>query len=542
MKTKILKTGLLCGVLVSAFSGSSQVVNWVTGGNALVAGNSNNLGTTSGAVTTRRTVNLITNSVTRVSFDGASFLTQFRNATGGAALSINGNTSTYGILGTTQNLGLFAGTGNLCEIPGGIPPGNVVVAGQTIFMQPKNIISGGFAPTIPPRVVIGENTTTFVPNQFTPKLLVRGNGLVSGIPGCVTDFNDADNIGLVSEGTFGESPASANANRWISLGSRPTSTTNVEYNAYGYRAQWNNYAGDLVVQNRASGTIKDISLTWQDGTTTTAPNTSTFSSNNGLLIQFRNGSAPASNTDLGRRTVAKFTVVNGNGQLDVSGLINANAVLASSDARLKKDVTNLINPMVLLRQLRPVTYNFKRDEYPNLGLPTELQYGFIAQEMERVLPTHVGTNSEGYKAINYIMLIPLLTKALQDYDVKVSGMENQLNNLTQENQKLNEQLKIKGVISNEEININDLRNQFFQNTPNPFNELTTISYAFKNNDVYKMIITDLTGKIIKTFTNLQAKGEVKISKEDLPASGVYLYSIVTANGEIAATKQMILEK
>lgn len=48
-----------------------------------------------------------------------------------------------------------------------------------------------------------------------------------------------------------------------------------------------------------------------------------------------------------------------------------------------------------------------------------LFYGFLSSDMERVLPELVSEDSEGMKYINYVELIPILTKAIQDLTLKV---------------------------------------------------------------------------------------------------------------------------
>jgi hypothetical protein len=534
------KTFTKIGVIVSAtiLLTNNMDAQWALTGNTITALQTNTFGTAAASAATRRSVNIITNGVLRSVIDGAIYNTTYQGVGTNNILSLNTNNSNIAIVRAGRNLGLFAGTGNCETTP--FAPGDIIAAGRNMFLQSKDAIIGGFLPQTPPRVFIGE-FSTFTPTVSTPKLLVRGGGTFTGDVNCgVPPFNDADNIGLVSLGNFGESPTSANPTKWLALGNRPSAT--IGFNTYGFRSQWNNYAVDLAVQEQAAGTIKDATLTWQDGLTTTTPSLTAFSSANSLLIQFRNGNVPSADPNLSRRTVAKYSVAGGNGFLEVSGTVMQNASLNASDSRLKKDVKRLTNSMDIIKQLNPVTYNYKTDEFSELGLPRSFQYGFIAQELEKVLPTHVETASSGYKAVNYVMLIPILTKALQESDVKLNTMETKLTALTEQNQKLNEQLERKGIISSEDKTSNDLRSQFYQNKPNPFNESTTISYNFKNDEVYKIVVTDLTGKAIKQFTNLQGTGDLKISKEDLPATGIYLYSLITSSGDIAGTKQMIFEK
>lgn len=537
---------------------------WILGTNTVTLAQSNQIGTSVSSVTARKTFNIATNSVNRISVNGTSFQTRFL---GNTSILVNNVNTPNANITSSGDLGLFAGSpfcipqssfapagepesassATAVPVPSSGPGDNIIMAARNIYMQSKNIIPDGFGPVAPHRVLIGEVTTAPV-SPATPKLLVRGGGTVEANASCASTFNDADNIGLVSQGNFGESPASSNANRWISLGARPTSTSIVDFNSYGYRTQWNNYAGDLAVQNHPTiANVKDVSLTWQDGLSTVSPSLTTYTSTPGLLVQFRNGLAPAGNP-IGnlRFTVARYGMSGGMGLYQVNGMVVSPVTLNPSDVRLKKDINRMGNSLEIIKKLNPVTYGFKAEEFGDMGLPRTLQYGFIAQELEKVLPTHVSDLDNGYKAVNYTMLIPLLTKGMQETTTqleqataKIVTLEQQMNDMQKKNDELINQLERKGITL--QTNGSNISEQFFQNRPNPFSESTTISYNFIADGNYKLVLTDLTGKLIKQYANLQGKGEVKINKTDLPSAGIYLYSIITENGEIAASKQLILE-
>jgi Chaperone of endosialidase/Secretion system C-terminal sorting domain len=514
---------------------NASAQNWIQGGNAVLAAQSNDLGTSAAAVGANKALDIITNGVPRINLPGTTFGAAFLGTTG---LGINTNFATIANINSVagKDLGLYAGSANC--LTGPPVGGKIVAAAQNIFLQSKDVLSGGFTPSGAHRVFIGESTT-FVPNPATPKLLVRGGGAFTQNATCPQALNDADNIGLVSEGTFGEPVTSPNLNRWLTLGTRPSTT--VGYNSYGLRTQWDNYAGDLAVQEWAGTSAKDVALTWQNGGTTLNVTDPNFFSKTRLLIQFRNGQLP-SGTDP-RYTVADFSIVNGQGNSNFNGnaFING-AVILTSDNRLKKDVAPMTNSMEIINKLKPVTYNYKSDEYPLMGLEKGFQYGFLAQDIEKVLPSHVKEGSSGFKGVNYIMLIPILTKALQETNAQMTALTSELTNLKSQNSNLSEQLRSKGLISNEGANVESINNQFYQNKPNPFSEFTSISYKFTSNEQYQIIVSDLTGKRIKAFTNLQNTGEVKITKDDLPSAGIYLYTLISSNGEIIGSKQMMFEK
>jgi hypothetical protein len=539
MKTKTTK--LVVAVAVAAlYTGTmnAQTV-WNLGLNTVTPTQTNSIGTSSLSAPGKTTFNIITNSIKRISIDGTAANTIFHNPNGNSQLLINNDLPNEAIIQALKsNIGIYGFPG--CS-PNGTAGTDIYQSARNIFMQPPVNLPVPFslgANSNVGRVFIG--VAPFVPVNpgGIPKLLVQGGGTVA--TACGNIFNP-DNIGLVSEGAFGQSITLPTANKWIALGSRPSAV--LGFNSYGFRAQWNNYAADLTVLEQAVGTIKDAALTWQDGTTLTAPNTLGFNSNNGLLIQFRNGNIPSATPSNDRFTVAKYSISNGTGLLQINGNLSTGVFLSPSDSRLKKDIVNMTNSMDIINRLNPVTYNYRAEEFGEMGLPTYKQYGFIAQEMEKVLPTHVVDLNNGYKSVNYVMLIPILTKAMQETNTTLTALKQEVSTLKNENQNLLEQLDRKGILSNSDMgNTNELKNQFFQNKPNPFNDVTTISYAFKQDEAYKIIVTDLTGKKIKEYANLTGSGEVKVSKDDLPSAGIYLYSLITSGGEIAASKQLIFEK
>lgn len=94
--------------------------------------------------------------------------------------------------------------------------------------------------------------------------------------------------------------------------------------------------------------------------------------------------------------------------LHVVGNIFATGTITPSDARFKRNITLIHNPLEKLKQLNGVTYNYRSDEFPEMKFPDITQVGLIAQDVEKVFPQLVYTDAKGYKAVDYVKLIPLL--------------------------------------------------------------------------------------------------------------------------------------
>jgi hypothetical protein len=86
----------------------------------------------------------------------------------------------------------------------------------------------------------------------------------------------------------------------------------------------------------------------------------------------------------------------------------------SSDLRLKKDI-QAINPVLAqLVALQPVTFDWRRDEFPDLHLATEPGMGLIAQDVEAVLPELVSEGTDGYKRVHYERLPVLMLQGIRE--------------------------------------------------------------------------------------------------------------------------------
>ncbi len=99
----------------------------------------------------------------------------------------------------------------------------------------------------------------------------------------------------------------------------------------------------------------------------------------------------------------------------------------TSDARLKKDVQAIDDGLSKIMQLRPITFNWKQDEYPDKNFDDRNHIGFIAQEVEEVVPQVVTTADDEMqtKSIAYSDLVPVLTKAIQEQQAEIEALKAQ---------------------------------------------------------------------------------------------------------------------
>ncbi len=164
----------------------------------------------------------------------------------------------------------------------------------------------------------------------------------------------------------------------------------------------------------------------------------------------------------------------------------------------------------------------------------EREYGFIAQEVREILPDLVIEDEEGYLAINYTGVIPLLVEAYKNLQTQVEYLENRISDCCQESN-----LKSASLLSGNEENLST-ENTLYQNTPNPFSLSTTIRYSLSKNVNNAMIyIYNMNGTQLKSIELHQiGEGSIQINGGEFNA-GMYLYSLI-ADGQLIDTKRMIL--
>lgn len=253
--------------------------------------------------------------------------------------------------------------------------------------------------------------------------------------------------------------------------------------------------------------------------------------------------------------------------LDVNGTVRGTGLIITSDARYKRNIEPIRNGWEIIAQLQGTTYEFNPEAAPkNLDLYEGLQAGFIAQDVEAVLPHLVGTDESGYKSVNYIGIIPYLTNAIKELDAanatparqmqQTADLESELATLEALMTKL-EKGQAAAVLQALEAEAGNEDNQtaqakqgaasgsadlpaLYQNSPNPFDAQTEISYYLPAGSGEATIqVLDLYGRQLQEIPIREVgKGSVSFDANAFSA-GVYLYRLVVGGQEIA-TKRMVL--
>ncbi len=96
-------------------------------------------------------------------------------------------------------------------------------------------------------------------------------------------------------------------------------------------------------------------------------------------------------------------------------VIDNTGVNCSSDESLKSNITPLEGTLDTLHNIIPVTYTWNSSDQSAIG--------FSAQNVQEYYPDIVKEGSQGYLVMNYANLVPVLTKAIQELDVKMEMVE-----------------------------------------------------------------------------------------------------------------------
>lgn len=119
----------------------------------------------------------------------------------------------------------------------------------------------------------------------------------------------------------------------------------------------------------------------------------------------------------GKDTQKETEIVEGN--LQVSGIIKAKEFLQFSDLRLKANIREIVDALSIVQRLEGKQYRWKKHQTTNRDSQDDASqlynsnkvFGLIAQDVQQVIPEIVREDSNGFLAVSYIELIPILLQA-----------------------------------------------------------------------------------------------------------------------------------
>lgn len=234
------------------------------------------------------------------------------------------------------------------------------------------------------------------------------------------------------------------------------------------------------------------------------------------------------------------------GDVKVTDVVYASSFNTLSDYRLKENIESIEDgSLTQLLKMNVVKYNIKQipvelgdtaivstDYYLNeSNVLDKKHFGLIAQELQLLYPDLVTESNNGFLSVNYVEIIPLLIKSIQELTLKLDYLSQ------------------KAAMSQSRDNLASITNIddeneciLYQNNPNPFTDNTIINCTLNEEAKQAILyIYDINGHQIDNISIVE-RGNVKIVLEGHRfVPGIYLYSLVVDNC-IIDTKRMIITK
>ncbi|MDD4760333.1 MAG: tail fiber domain-containing protein [Bacteroidaceae bacterium] len=210
---------------------------------------------------------------------------------------------------------------------------------------------------------------------------------------------------------------------------------------------------------------------------------------------------------------------------EVHNAIIVKRLLSSSGVVISGLSKKLSNSLETIAAMEPVSYYWKNagDTASSIKAENRFQkvknYGFIAQQVEKVIPALVTTDKELGKAVNYEGVIPLLAGAVQILEGKLMEQKGQLSVMSSSTRTMLKTGKALKEGNNTEIGYN-----IPEEAKNAFLILTTMDH--------EIVLTD--------EITARGSGSFELKTANLDA-GIYRYAIMV-DGNIEETENIAITK
>lgn len=244
--------------------------------------------------------------------------------------------------------------------------------------------------------------------------------------------------------------------------------------------------------------------------------------------------------------------------------LRVNGVDITSDARLKENVQSLQNPLDLLSHVSGVTYNYKLSEINKYREPDKSKFteeqsiqenasdmqtsmdaasiekanrdkqlqnvidrkeaeeasrkriGFLAQDVEKVLPELVKTDEDGVKSIDYIGFIPLLVESINEMRLTIQEQQNEIEMLQ----------SLLSVETKSTLRSTSTGNPDMVEGAKLYNRAgASVSYTLPStfSNAYLQVF-DISGRVVKKITLTIANDIVDINPSEI-GYGTFVYAL-----------------
>ena len=397
-------------------------------------------GLTGGTITTTGTVSVLANNgitanstgVFAKAANGTSVDASGINVTGGSGL-VSNTTGVHvgagsGIIVNADDVAVDAGTGIVANATGvhvnssyiaTISANNATyLNGQhaSYYTNASNISTGTLAAARLPSLYLG--TTTIQSTSAAQAVsgittLAAGNTTITGFA------NVSTTLQVAGISTFNAN-VTLNAADHLIL----SSTSGVSANgSFGSAGQTLTSNGSAVYWDTPTGGVTSI--------TGTANQIIASASTGAVTLSTPQAIGTASSVQFGSFGVG--TAASGTtGEIRATNNITA---YFASDRRLKENIQPVSDALGKLQNISGVTFDWSDEEIERRGgedgyFVRKHDVGVIAQEIEVVLPEAVATRPDGYKAVRYELLVPLLIEAIKEQQNQIDELKGVIDGIT----------------------------------------------------------------------------------------------------------------
>ena len=259
------------------------------------------------------------------------------------------------------------------------------------------------------------------------------------------------------------------------------------------------------------------------------------------------------------------------GDVRVTDKLTVNEVYTTSDIRLKENVVSLSgdrsngsSTLENILDMNVIEYNLKSPQSiesvegidatvadsflqeiedlkkEKIAKESKRHFGLSAQELQKIYPNLVEEGQDGYLAVNYTELVPILIRSIQELKAELDGLKGNADE-AQQTEPAHRARQAAATGIGDDAAVTATHATLYQNSPNPFTSQTVIRFSLPDNAQNAYIyVFDMQGKMVKQLPVNASMQSVTINGYELQA-GIYLYSLVVGGQEID-TKRMILSK
>ena len=231
--------------------------------------------------------------------------------------------------------------------------------------------------------------------------------------------------------------ASSDTNTVTNVGANNSNFTNGNINIVGSNATTVSKSGNTITisstdNNTDTNTITNIGAnggSYSNGNISITGNGATSVSKSGNTITITSTDTNTTYSNLNQFTNGPgYTTYSSNQATDTTSTVQFGLVRStgdvvafySSDERLKDNIAPIENSLDKVGQLKGYEFdwNDKQDVYEGHDV------GVIAQEVEKVVPELVQTRDDGYKAVKYEKIVPLLINAINELKAEIEELKS----------------------------------------------------------------------------------------------------------------------